>query len=307
MNAPPRSSVGIVGFGLLGSALGERLLTAGWSLDVFDRSEVARERAAALGARVGRDAHEVASRANRLLLSLPTSDSVRGVLAEIRPSLRAEHIVVDTTTGSPDDSVAFATDLASLGVRFLDATVVGSSAQARSGDIVVLAGGTSSAFDAVTELLGAISRRAIHVGPPGAGAQMKLVCNLVLGLNRAALAEGLHFAEELGLDASTALHVLMGTLAYSRIMDTKGLKMVDRDFATEARLSQHRKDVDLILAQARAKGAILPLSAAHLDLLDEAIRRGFGPADNSAVIEAYRNPPADAAPSAETDVDRGDS
>ena len=116
---------------------------------------------------------------------------------------------------------------------------------------------------------------------------MKLLTNLVLGLNRAALAEGLAFAETIGLSQETALDVLMKTMAYSRIMDTKGQKMVERDFATQAKLSQHLKDVRLIFEAAEAGGRELPLSAAHRQLLAEAEARGFGEADNSAVIEAY--------------------
>ena len=113
---------------------------------------------------------------------------------------------------------------------------------------------------------------------------MKLVTNLVLGLNRAALAEGLVLAEELGVDGKQAFDVLRRSMAYSRIMDTKGEKMLTRDFTPQARLSQHLKDVRLILASSRMP---LPLSEAHRALLEKAEALGFGGADNSAVISAY--------------------
>ena len=99
---------------------------------------------------------------------------------------------------------------------------------------------------------------------------MKLVSNLVLGLNRAALAEGLVFAEAIGLDAEAALEVLMGSMSYSRIMDTKGRKMIEGDFRTQARLSQHLKDVRLILEAAAEAGQALPLTEVHRRLLEAA-------------------------------------
>ncbi len=118
---------------------------------------------------------------------------------------------------------------------------------------------------------------------------MKLALNLVLGLNRAVLAEGLTFAEALGLDPQVALAVLQAGPAWSRVMETKGAKMLRRDFVPEARLSQHLKDVRLILAAGERAGAPLPLSALHQELLERAEAAGFGAADNSAVIEAWRS------------------
>ena len=134
-----------------------------------------------------------------------------------------------------------------------------------------------------------------------------------LGLMGTALAERLLAAgfEVLGRDVDTergrALHqlggrpaanaaqvaesckriVLIETMAYSRILDTKGQKMIELDFATQARLSQHLKDVRLILEAAEAEGQELPLSAVHRQLLESAEAAGFGEADNSAIIEAY--------------------
>jgi 3-hydroxyisobutyrate dehydrogenase-like beta-hydroxyacid dehydrogenase len=117
---------------------------------------------------------------------------------------------------------------------------------------------------------------------------MKLITNLVLGVNRAALAEGLALAERMGIDGGKALEVLKGSAAYSRQMDTKGQKMLDRDYSVQARLSQHLKDVRLILAEAQHAGIETPLVDAHRRMLELAETLGWGDADNSAVIEALR-------------------
>jgi 3-hydroxyisobutyrate dehydrogenase-like beta-hydroxyacid dehydrogenase len=124
-----------------------------------------------------------------------------------------------------------------------------------------------------------------HPGPAGTGAKMKLVTNLVLGLNRAALAEGLAFAESIGLDPAVSLAVMRGSLAYSRIMDTKGERMIRGDFAPDARLSQHLKDVRLIVDIGRHAGLPMTLSAAHRKVLEGAEAAGYGDLDNSAIIK----------------------
>ena len=117
---------------------------------------------------------------------------------------------------------------------------------------------------------------------------MKLAVNLVLGLNRAVLAEGLGYAESLGLDSATTLEVLQASLAASTVMETKGEKMLQRDFAPQARLAQHLKDVQIILDTGQAAGAHLPMSTVHQTLLAELVESGNGDLDNSVIIEAFR-------------------
>jgi 3-hydroxyisobutyrate dehydrogenase-like beta-hydroxyacid dehydrogenase len=128
-----------------------------------------------------------------------------------------------------------------------------------------------------------------YLGAWGNAAKMKLVTNLVLGLNRAALAEGLVFAEATGLSLEDALTVLRNSPAYSRIMDAKGLKMVHGDFTPQARLSQHLKDVRLMFEEAARSGAPLPLSTTHLELLERAEAAGLGELDNSAIIRIIKD------------------
>ena len=130
--------------------------------------------------------------------------------------------------------------------------------------------------------------KAFHVGLCGSAARMKLISNLVLGLNRAVLAEGLAFAEALGVSPAAALEVMAGSNAYSRAMDVKGRKMVERDFSVQARLSQHLKDVRLMLDAAAAAGLSLPLTETHRRLMEQAEAAGYGEQDNSAIIEVLR-------------------
>ena len=108
----------------------------------------------------------------------------------------------------------------------------------------------------------------------------------MLGLNRAALAEGLTFAKAIGLRPADALQVLLNCPAYSRTMDAKGPKMVAGDFTPQAKLSQHLKDVRIILDDAERAGQPLPLSTLHRELLEHAEANGWGDLDNSVIIRA---------------------
>jgi 3-hydroxyisobutyrate dehydrogenase-like beta-hydroxyacid dehydrogenase len=282
-----KRGVGMVGLGLLGTALAERLLQSGWAVTGFDLDPERRAALARLGGRPAAELRETLAAADRLVLSLPTSQDVEAVLDGLGPSLRAGLVVIDTTTGDPDRTAALGAALAARGVRYLDAAVSGSSEQVRAADAVLLVGGEPADFAACADLFGCFARRWLYAGPWGAGARLKLVVNLVLGLNRAALAEGLAFARACGVSPETALEALRAGAAYSRVMDVKGRKMIAGDFTCQARLSQHLKDVRLILAQGRRAGAYLPLSAVHEQLLERLEAAGLGRADNAAIIRAF--------------------
>jgi 3-hydroxyisobutyrate dehydrogenase-like beta-hydroxyacid dehydrogenase len=281
------ATIGMIGLGLVGSALAERFLGAGFAVFGFDVDAGRCEELRGRGGTVAASADEVARASRRIVLSLPNSEIVRAVVEPLRPTLAAGTILVDTTTGDPEPTAALGAALADVGVAYLDATIAGSSAQVRDGDVLVIAGGEPWAFDACRDLYAAFAPRAFHVGPWGSGARMKLVVNLVLGLNRAVLAEGLALARSCGLDPAAALEILRASPAYSRVMDTKGAKMILGDFAPQARLAQHLKDVHLILKMGGQCGARLPLSALHRELLERLAAQGYHDADNSAIIRAF--------------------
>ncbi len=257
------SAVGLIGLGLMGSALADRLLGAGqraigWDIDA-ERRTAHRER----GGDVARDAQEVFSSCSRVLLSLPSHREVGDVMQAAGAALCRGLTIIDTTTGDPASSEELAQTLSGQGIVYLDATISGSSAQVRAGSATLMVGGDAESFAACADIFALIGPQTFHTGPAGTGAKMKLVTNLVLGLNRAALAEGLAFAESAGLDLKLSLAVMRGSAAYSRIMDTKGERMIRGDFAPDARLSQHLKDVRLIVDIGRHAGLPMPLSAAH--------------------------------------------
>ena len=281
---------GIIGVGLLGSAVAGRWLQAGHQVLAFDLDPDALRRIAAAGAQTADSPDEIWRDCRRVALVLPHSGVSRSVLEPSRPAPGTT--VIDMTTGDPDDMARLAAECGDRGVAYLDATVGGSSSQVREGDAIVMIGGGRSAYQECRGLLECFARRLFYLGAAGNGARMKLAMNLVLGLNRAALAEGLAFAQSCGLDGAEALEVFRSGPAYSKAMDAKGEKMLRGDFAPEARLAQHRKDVDLILRQAAIHSARTPLSHLHAQLLREVEDEGHGGEDNSAIIRAFRTRPS---------------
>ncbi len=270
-------TIGIIGVGLLGSAIAARLQAAGYTVVGYD---ILPDR------RIGASsAQEVFDKAKTVIFCLPTSDVVAQVLGGLKPARGTT--IVDATTGEPDAMAAFGAKLAAGGIDYVDATVLGSSRVVREGRATVMAGGRRPVFDAAAPIFRTFASQSFYMGGYGAGARMKLVANLALGLHRAVLAETLAFAQASGISPVDALPVLKAGAAYSRVMDDKGEKMLKHDFSVEAKLSQHLKDVRLILASAKAKGAKTPLSEVHRDLLERLEKAGYGEADNSAIVMAY--------------------
>ena len=270
-------TIGLIGVGLLGSAIATRLSAAGYAVLGYDLIPERR-----LGAN---SAQEVARKCRTVILCLPTSEVVVQVLAGIE--LSPGTTIIDATTGEPETMAALGVKLAKSSIDYLDATVLGSSRVVRNGAAIVMVGGRRQTFDAAAPLFRTFASRAFYLGSYGAGARMKLVANLALGLHRAVLAETLAFAHACEVSPTDALEVLKAGAAYSRVMDDKGQKMLDHDFTVEAKLSQHLKDVRLILAAASAKGAKAPLSQVHRQLLERLEAGGYGDLDNSAIIMAY--------------------
>jgi 3-hydroxyisobutyrate dehydrogenase-like beta-hydroxyacid dehydrogenase len=284
MNTVP--PVGVIGVGLLGSALTERLLASGHPVVAFDVSSDRMREVSHAGAATVASATDVFQQCATVFLSLPDSQVVARVLRDSAGGFR-DRLVIDTTTGAPDDAIAAATDIRSQAGEYLEATVLGSSADARRGEVVVMAAGSPAVVQRARPVLTCFARQIFHTGDSGTASTAKLVVNLVLGLNRAVLAEGLNLARCRALDLPQVLEILKSGAAYSRAMETKGPKMLAGDFQAEARLVQHAKDVGLIQQLAASRGAAVPLTDIHAQLLALASTHGFADADNSSVIKAF--------------------
>jgi 2-hydroxy-3-oxopropionate reductase len=286
-----RKPVGLIGIGLLGQAFAHRLLEAGFEVVGFDIDPAKNAKLAELGGRPVSSVADLARRCDPIVLVVFSTDQVEAVVdSELLPAVgdSSDKTVLCASTCDPDRIAALAKRVATRGLRLLETPVSGASGQVSRGEGVGLIGGDPQVASAVEPVLRALFATYFHVGKIGDGGRAKLAVNLILGLNRLAVAEGLVFAERLGLDPEAFLKVARSSAAYSQVMDIKGSKMIRGEFTAEGRITQHLKDVHLMLEQAERVKQQLPLLEIHADVLEACVRQGEGDLDNSAVIKEIR-------------------
>jgi 3-hydroxyisobutyrate dehydrogenase-like beta-hydroxyacid dehydrogenase len=196
--------------------------------------------------------------------------------------------LIDCSTGDPVKLAELAPQLSAKSIQFIEAPLSGSSVQIENGHATLLLGGEVQHIESVKPLLNALATSQVHVGGAGMAAKAKLATNLVLGLNRAALAEGMVFAQTLGIQPETFLQLVLSTPARSEAALVKGDMMVKEQFEPQSRIRQHLKDVQLMLDMADLSSQNLPLSQAHAQLMRNAIAQGDGELDNAAIIRQIR-------------------
>ena len=286
-----KEPVGVVGVGLMGTAITRRLRGAGFGVLGYDVEPRQLAGLMALGGRAARSLEEVARACTTVVLCVFNTDQVEEVVAALlaaRPAGAGPFTVVCTSTVDPDRIAALAARLPADRVRFLEAPVSGTSEQTARGDVLGLIGGDLATMTAAAGVLDAICPRRHHLGAVGNGGRAKLAINLILDINRAGLAEGLVFAERVGLEPAAFLKVARESAAYSQIMDVKGDKMVAADFSPHGRIAQTLKDILLTLEQAGRRGQQLPLGEVYADLVKGCAAHGEADWDNSAVIQELR-------------------
>jgi 3-hydroxyisobutyrate dehydrogenase-like beta-hydroxyacid dehydrogenase len=285
------SPVAVIGLGLMGEVYARRLLDARISVIGYDIDPSKRDRLDAIGGRSVDSIAELAKPAQCIIIAVFNTDEVEDVIEQhllLALGEGSKKIVLCMSTCDPDKVSALAERVIPRGIRYLDAPVSGTSEQVRRGEGVALVGGDVATLAEVKPLLDILFARSFHVGKIGDGGRAKLAVNLILGLNRLALAEGLVFAERMGLDPVAFLEVARGSASYSQVMDTKGPKMVRCDFSPEGRARQTLKDVHLMLGQAMALGQRLNMLEVHEDVLQSCVRAGEADMDNSVIIREVR-------------------
>jgi 3-hydroxyisobutyrate dehydrogenase len=286
--------VGVIGTGLMGMACAKRLRAAGYEVLGHDADAGKLTALEALGGRPARSIAEIAGACDIAVVAVFNTDQVEDViegangLAAARPAGTEALTVMCVSTCDPDRITALAARLPAQRVRFIEAPVSGTSEQTARGESLGLIGGEQAAADAARGVIEAICPRWHYLGAAGNGGRAKLAINLILGINRAALAEGLVFAERMGLDPAAFLPVARDSAAYSQIMDVKGKKMLSGDFSPQGYVHQSLKDFALMLDQARRLKQRLPLGETYKALMEGCVGAGEGELDNSAVIREIR-------------------
>ncbi|MFL5129516.1 MAG: NAD(P)-dependent oxidoreductase [Microvirga sp.] len=285
MAATTSVNVAFLGIGLMGSRQAKRLLDAGHSLTVWNRSREKAEALSAFGARVVDTAAEAVADADVVILMLENGRIVTDVLflQGAAGSLRPGAVLVDMSSIKPAEAQEHAKRLAERGVHHIDAPVSGGTLGAEQGTLAIMAGGESDIFDRVESIL-AIMGRPVHVGPHGAGQLAKLANQIIVGVTIGAVAEALLLAQRGGADPAKVREALRGGFAESRILELHGQRMVERDFVTKGRSVTHLKDLDNALdAAERIDLDSLPYTALTADLFRGLIENA-GDLDHSGLL-----------------------
>jgi 2-hydroxy-3-oxopropionate reductase len=283
--------IGFVGLGLMGSGMVRNLLRAGFPVIGFDLDAGKAESLAGQGFQKAENPADIAANVDVIMLSLPNSHVVNAVVADtlkLAETGRKGLVLIDTTTADPVLSKELAARLDAQGIDMLDATISGTSKMCAARDVTFMVGGRQEVFQTCEPIFSALGKGSFYMGANGTGASTKLVVNLVLGLHRMVLAEGLSLAKKTGMDPHRTLEVLKGSAAYSSAMDQKGLKMVEKDFlVAEGKLGFHLKDVRLMLELGQRVNAPLLLTALHAQALGSEVAKGRGEWDNADIISFY--------------------
>src|SRR5512135_765575 len=262
-------NISVIGLGLMGTPIATLLMKAHYPVKGFD---ILREQVAnlvPLGLKTANSPKEAARGADLVILSLPNWNAVLeavegkdGVAAGARKGL----IVLDTSTSPPWESRAMGERLSKKGIEWMDVPISGSSAQARVGNMVFMAGGKRSVFDRIKPVLDRIGKKSVYAGRTGDGATLKLVINHTLYLNQAAAIEGLVLGTKAGLRPDVLFDVITSGAASSDLLLSRGKDMLSGIFSPKGPVVIANKDLALSMETAKRLGVMLPVGALYQQL-----------------------------------------
>lgn len=281
--------VGFLGLGRMGRLMAANLARQGFDLSVFNRTaSVAEEFVAAHGGRVAPTPRQAVEESGVAVSMLADGDVLLEVLAEAESGFRPGLLWVDMGT-SGTAAVAQATDrLARTGGILIDAPVSGSTPAAEAASLLIMAGATPATYERVRPILEAMGKPEL-VGPPGAGAALKLTVNSILYAINQALAEGVALAEAAGVSPATTQDVVARSAAGAPIISYRKPQYLDPDHSPITfTLDLAAKDLRLTLEAAAAAGVDMPQLRRTLETVEALLARGLGDRDMGYVVEAAR-------------------
>ena len=288
----PSRHVGFIGLGRMGRPMAENLIRAGFPLTVWNRTAARCAPLVALGARRADRPADLAAHCDAIVTMVSDTPDVEqvilgggGILEGATRAGRSGFTVIDMSTILPTGSEAIAEALGARGIDFLDAPVSGGVAGAEAGTLAVMVGGRRDVLERNLDVLSAMGKKIVHMGPVGSGERMKLVNNLVCAVTMQALCEGLVMARRAGLDPVSVLEVLNAGAAGCRNIDLYG-EMLASGRHEQARfsLALMHKDLGLALETAQALRAPLPATALAREVLNAARAMGLDEQNYSVII-----------------------
>jgi 3-hydroxyisobutyrate dehydrogenase-like beta-hydroxyacid dehydrogenase len=276
--------IGIVGVGLLGSAVAERLLGAGFEVAGYDTRPEQLDALRPRGLTPAASVAEALAGREAVFTILPSLETVERVMTELVEAAPPDVVLIQMSTISPALTQKLGDSARARGLAFLDAPMSGTSAMVARGDCTIFVGGDPAHLERCRPVFDAIARKTVHVGTVGQAALTKLVTNLLVGLNTAALAEALVLGAKGGLDPTRLVDVLRDSAAGSRMLDVRGPLMASRRFEPQMKIDLFLKDFKLMLAEGLRLGVPLPLTSLTQQLCSATAAAGRGGEDLAAMI-----------------------
>lgn len=281
-----KPNVAILGLGIMGTGMAGRLLSAGFPLTVYNRNREKCDPFVQRGAASAATPRETASR-SQVIISMVANDEAsrsiwlgnEGALAGAAP----DSLLIECSTLTAEWVHELAAKAAERRCRFLDAPVTGTKPHAASGELTFLVGGSADAVVGAQPVFSVLGRETIHLGPTGSGALMKLVNNLVCGVQAASLVEALRFIEKSKLDRAKALSILTNGAPGSGIVKRVADRVSSNDFTPNFALRWMAKDLSYAVHEAATRKLSLKTVAAAISIFENAIEKGYGDEDFSAV------------------------
>ena len=284
--------IGFIGLGAMGAPMAARLVAAGHEVHGFDVRPAAVEALVAQGGKAAASAREAASAAELLWLMVVNGDQAEAVLfgeAQAAAALPADAIVVAACTQAPVQAQTLAARLARADRVMLDAPVSGGVAGAKAAALTIMCSGPDAAVATARPVFEAVAQRIFHVGTSaGLGSTAKMINQLLCGVHIAAAAEAMHLAERAGVSPAMMHEIISVSAGNSWMWGDRGPRMMQDDPRVTSAVDIFVKDLGIVLGEARALKAGLPLSASAMQMFLAASGLGHGAADDSQVIRAYR-------------------
>jgi len=266
------------------------ILKSGFSLSVYNRTKEKMKDLEDRGAYPCKSYDEIAKRSDVIITMLPDFPEVKEVILGencLYPHLKSGTIVIDMSSIAPLVSQEIANRLKEKGVDFLDAPVSGGEAGAISGKLAIMVGGEEEIFNRMLPILQTIGENIVHVGPVGSGGFTKLVNQIIVALNIAAVGESFTLAQKAGLDIERVYHAIRGGLAGSRVLDAKAPLIMERIFQPGFKLKLHRKDLNNALKTGSDLEVDLPLTLNLQNYINSLCENGKSEMDHGAIVQYF--------------------
>jgi len=298
MTDKPDKPVGMIGLGIMGSAMSKNLLEGGFPVTGYDIVPGAVAALAARGGNGAKSVAEVADNTDILITSLPSTAALFDVIRDLKAVPRRDRILAETSTFGLDDKLKAQRELEEAGIVMLDCPLSGSGSQALTRDVLVYGSGPREAYDRCLPVFRGFSRAPHHLGPFGNGSKMKYIANLLVAIHTVAAGEAFALARRAGLDPAQLFEVVADGAGGSRALQVRGEMLISDTYlpVRTMPLDLWRKDLRIIGEFANALCCPTPLFSACVPLFNAAVASGFGDHDTAAVctvLEAMAGLPRD--------------